>query len=250
MKKSNFIETHKQLGGTFLAGNNSQTPDYYEDPGSEAVHVRSSSGIIDLTGRGKLTISGKDHLKLLQGMLTNDMVKLEEGSGNHVAALTVKGRMLADIRAFKFEDIMIFDLEAGQQTVLAEHLNKFKLSYRAEIKDTTEDYLHFHICGPESANVVERVFNIDTSGLSEYSSKTASFNDSELFLIKINRTGETGFDIITGKEQENGLFLIITSEGKSAGLKPFGRDAFNTLRIEAGIPIHGIDMDENTIPRM
>ena len=248
MKKSNLIEIHRQLGGTFQAGNNSQTPDHYDDSGSEAVHVRRSSGIIDLTGRGKLTITGKDHLKLLQGMLTNDMVKLEAGSGNHVTALTIKGRMLADIRAFKFGDFMIFDLEAGQQKVLAEHLNKFKLSYKADIKDTTDDYLHFHICGPKAAEVIKSVFNIDTTGLKEYSSKTIAFIDSEFFLIKINRTGETGFDIIIAEEHGDGLFSKLINDGKAAGLKPFGSDALNTLRIEAGIPVLGIDMDENTIP--
>ena len=220
------------------------TPDSYGDPENETALVRSSSGITDLSYRGKLTISGKDHIKLLQGMLTNDMVKLETWSGNHVTALTVKGRILADIRAFKFPDFMFLDLEDGQQSVLAEHLNKFKLSYRAEIKDSTADFFHFHICGPESAENIKSLLKADTGGLTEYGSKTIDFNGSELFMIKINRTGETGFDLITSREHGEGLFGEFTGNG----IKPFGNLAFNTMRIEAGIPAYGIDMDENTIP--
>jgi len=248
MKKSNLAKLHKELGGVFLENNQSQTPDYYGQPESEIAHVRNSSGIVDLSGRGMLIISGKDHLKLLQGMLTNDMVKLEVGSGNHVVALTVKGRMLADIRAFKFQDFMLFDMESGLQTVLAEHLNKFKLSYKADIKDTTEDYIHFHICGPKSAELIESLFNIAAAELGEYGSKTVNYKNAELYLIKINRTAEMGFDLITGSEPGNGLFRELLVKGEAAGLKPFGSAALNTMRIEAGIPAYGIDMDENTIP--
>ena len=248
MKKSNLTEIHKELGGVFLEGNDFQTPDYYTQPDNEIIHTRQSSGITDLSGRGKLTISGKDHLKLLQGMLTNDMVKLEAGSGNHAIALNVKGRMLADIRAFKFEDFMLFDTEPDLQSALAEHLNKFKLSYRAEIKDSTLDYNHFHICGPGSGELLNEVFGLDTKKLKEYDSKTVEFNNTELFILKINRTGETGFDLIAETEPGSAVFRELLMRGEAAGLKPFGRTAFNSMRIEAGIPIHGIDMDENTIP--
>jgi len=248
MKKSNLAELHKELGGIFLEGNLSQIPNYYDNPDNEIIHIRNSSGIVDLSGRGKLTISGKDHLKLLQGMLTNDMVKLEVGKGNHAVALTVKGRMLADMRAFKFPDFMLFDTEPGLQTVLAEHLKKFKLSYKADIKDSTNDYLHFHICGPKSTDFVESEFQLSFSEFSEYDYKIIHINNAEIFLIKINRTGETGFDLITESGEAGKLFRDLLSKGEVAGLKPFGINALNTMRIEAGIPLFGIDMDDSTIP--
>jgi len=248
MKKSNLTELHEELGGIFLENNQSQIPNFYDNSENEVLHVRSSLGIVDLSGRGILTITGKDYLKLLQGMLTNDMVKLENGKGNHAIALTVKGRMLADMKAFKFPDFMLFDTEPGLQSVLAEHLNKFKLSYKADIKDTTNDYLHFHICGPKSNDFLESEFQISVSELNEYDSKEILINNAETFLIKINRTGETGVDLIIKSEEVSELFSNLLSKGEASSLKPFGIDALNTLRIEAGIPIYGIDMDDSTIP--
>jgi folate-binding protein YgfZ len=248
MKKSNLQYLHEELGGIFLDGNHSQTPDYYTKVEDEIVSVRNKMGIVDLTGRGKLKISGRDHLKLLQGMLTNDMIKLEVGKGNYAAALTVKGKMLADIRAFKFSDFILFDLEPRINIILGEHLTKFKLSYKADIDDLTGHYSHFHLCGPESAEFLESIFKLSTAGMNEYDFKTVLFNETEIYIIKINRTGETGFDLIAQIECSNPLWQNLLREQGNSGLNPFGKIALNSMRIEAGIPVFGIDMDENTIP--
>ena len=196
MNKSHLIKLNKEMGGIYLEDNTSLTPDYYTDSENEDINVRNNLGIVDLTGRGLLFLSGKDHIKLLQGMLTNDMVKLEVGKGNHAVALTVKGRMIADMRVFKFPDLMLIDTEPGLQTPLAEHLNKFKLSYRADINDSTDEYLHFHICGPKSTEFIESEFQLSASNLILYEYKNIHIEEKEAFLIKINRTGETGYDII------------------------------------------------------
>jgi len=248
MKKSNLQYIHEEMGGIFLDGNHSQTPDYYTKVEDEIKHVRNKMGIVDLTGRGKLKISGKDHLKLLQGMLTNDMIKLEAGKGNYAIALTVKGKMLADIRVFKFSDFIFFDLEPGINIILGEHLTKFKLSYKVDIDDLTGHYSHFHICGPQSAEFLDSIFKLTTAGLNEYDFETLQFNETEIYIIKINRTGETGFDLIADIECSNLLWKNLLREQRKSDLIPFGKIAFNSMRIEAGIPVFGIDMDENTIP--
>ena len=247
MKKSNLTDIHETLGGTFTE-NSPVVPEYYEGLENEVRQVREKSGITDLSGRGKLTVSGKDHLKLLQGMLTNDVVKLETGSGNHAAALTVKGRMLADMRTFKMEDKVLIDLDPGLEETLAGHLNKFKLSYRAEITNSTETYNHFHICGPESSSIVESMFGPSVSGLAEYGFIKADYNGSEILVIKLNRTGETGFDILTAADDGESFLSGVLEQFGPGELKPFGSAAFESLRIEAGIPLFGTDMDDSTIP--
>ncbi|HKQ32856.1 MAG TPA: aminomethyl transferase family protein, partial [Thermodesulfobacteriota bacterium] len=88
-------DIHESLGAEFIERGGSLVPESYGNPGDEYEAARNRVGISDLSDRGKLRLSGKDHLKFLQGMLTNDVLKLGEGDGMYAAILTVKGRMLS-----------------------------------------------------------------------------------------------------------------------------------------------------------
>lgn len=248
MNRSEILNIHKELGGFYSVENKTYTPDYYTDVNKEPEHVRSNAGIIDLTGRGKLKISGRDHLKLLQGMTTNDVIKLGYEKGNHAAALTAKGRMVADFNTFKFRDFVILDLEPGLNKNLIEHLIKFRLSYKADIEDLTHNFSHFHVCGPNSNHILEKFSKIPVARMTEYDIRTIKNENTDIYLVKLNRTGETGFDLILDIENGGIVLTEILNISGDMHIKPFGKIAFNTLRIEAGKPAFGIDMNEDTIP--
>jgi len=215
---------------------------------SEVKSVRNNAGLIDLSHRGKLKLSGKEHLNLLQGMLTNDVIKLKKFKGLYATSLTAKGKIIADMRLHKLDDNIILDLESHISKKFRQYLLKYKLSYKVDIEDLTRKRSLFHLCGPNSTEVLKRSFNLGQDLLDEFDLLKLTEQSRELLVAKINRTGETGYDIYADEDKGSSLWLRILKSNSTYGLKPFKLETMDTLRIEAGIPILGKDMDENTIP--
>ncbi len=219
----------------------------YTDISSEVESVRNSAGIIDLSQRGKLKLSGEEHLKLLQGMLTNDVIKLKTSEGVYATSLTPKGKMIADMKVHKLRDNVILDLEPHVTEEFYKYLLKYRLSYRADIEDVTQKLSLFHVCGPDAVHVIKQIFDTVREPLNEFDS-VRSEGDGTALIIKINRTGETGYDIYADKNEGKDIWSDMIGSSSVDGFRPFGSEAMEVLRIEAGIPVLGKDMDENTIP--
>lgn len=242
MAKNRLLEFEKSLNATIRNTGNFPVPENYGDFTNEVTSSRKGICFSNISNRGKLKISGKDHLKLLNGMITNDILKLPPGSGMKACILTNKGKMISDMRVFKDEDSVYFDLEPQLNSKVSEHLLKFRLSYKAEVVDLTEEFQLLHIFGPGISRVVSEKFGISNSTLCEYD----HLNIDGLKFFKLNRTGETGFDVLFNQQNEDVIFDLLSDT--ELQFQPTGSRAMNVLRIEAGIPEYGQDMDENTIP--
>ncbi|MEM7009755.1 MAG: aminomethyltransferase family protein [Thermodesulfobacteriota bacterium] len=248
MKELPLNELHKSLGANFGEYFGYNMPLDYGDWQSEYDSVRSSAGIIDLSARGKLRLSGKDHLKFLQGMLSNDVIDLEPGKGNSATVLTVKGRMIADMRVYKQADSILLDLDPGLNEKVCELLKKFRLSYKADIDDITDTYGLISLQGSSSGKLLELLFGQDFSLMQQYDHMEKDFAGHKITIACLSRTAEKGFDIYIANEGLKPLWEEFCSRGEELGIKPFGYTALNTLRIEAGLAVYGIDMDESNIP--
>ena len=248
MKKLALNEVHKLSGANFGEFSEWLVPTNYGDKMSEYQAVRENLGIIDLSSRGKLRLSGKDHLKFLQGMLSNDVMKLEEGKGVYATILTVKGRMISDMKVYKDKESVLLDLEPGLNQKVLELLTKFRLSYKANIDDISETTGLISIQGPKAHKLLESLLEETISKMKEYDFIKRDFRGSELTIVSVNRTGEKGFDLFIDNEDVQHLWEELLEKGRELNTLPFGYDTLNTLRIEAGIPLYNIDMDENNIP--
>ena len=241
-KKTPLYDRHAARGAIFAETGGFFLPKHYGDPVEEAKTVRNSVGIIDISSRGKLKISGADHVKFLQGMLTNDVKEKLPGRGVYAAVLTPKGKMISDMRVFKGEDSVYIDMEPGMGGNIAQLLRKFRLSYKAEVVDATEDYCALHICGPGCGEFITKRLGISTGQMNEYD----HLSRGKATVMKLNRTGETGFDVLFKNRSAEELWNLLLENPESPGLS--GQEALEILRIEAGIPVYGKDMDISTIP--
>ena len=241
-KKTPLYTRHAARGAVFGETGGFLLPKHYGDPGGEAKAVRDSMGIIDISSRGKLMLRGADHVKFLQGMLTNDVKEKLPGTGVYAAILTPKGKMISDMRVFKNEGSVYIDTEPGMGVDVAQLLRKFRLSYKAEVVDVTEDYCALHTCGPGCGEFITERLGINTEQMNEYDHRACG----DVTLMKLNRTGETGFDVLFENRCAEEIWDLLLESSPTAGLS--GQEALEILRIEAGIPVYGKDMDISTIP--
>lgn len=248
MKSLPLNEVHESLQANLTDLYGWSVPLNYGDELSEYKSVREGVGIIDLSSRGKLRLSGKDHLKFLQGMLSNDVMKLEEGKGMYATILTVKGRMISDMRVYKESESVLIDLEPGLNQKVLELLTKFRLSYKANIDDITENTGLISIQGPQASKLLELLIEEKVPQMEQYDFMQKEALGYLLTIVSVNRTGEEGFDIYVGNDGLQDLWQALVEKGGELNVRPIGYNALDMLRVEAGIPLYGVDMDESNIP--
>jgi aminomethyltransferase len=248
MKKTPLYDIHFSKGAVFSDFSGWLMPKSYGAPLEEYAGVRNGVGIADLSHRGKLCLSGKEHIKFLQGMVTNDINKLKEGEGLYATLLTPKGRMISDMRVYHRGESLFLDLEPSLNEKVRDLLARYRLSYKANIEDITESLCLISIHGPNSRRLIEKVLNGGILKLKEYEFLIKEIDGSQAMIVKANRTGEDGYDIFISTDRVKTVWESLVENGGEFGLRPVGLDAMEILRIEAGIPRYSIDMDDNTIP--
>jgi glycine cleavage system T protein len=241
-------EVHESLGAVFLKRGGWLVPESYGDSPAEYEAVKKRAGLMDLSDRGKLRLGGKEHLKFLQGMITNDVSALEDGQGMYAAILTVKGRMVSDMGVYREKETVLLDLEPGLNNKVGDLLKKYRLSYKASIDDLTESTGLLSVQGPEAYRLAVDIAGEENPLSNRYDHVKRIVDGTEIMIVRAGRTGEDGYDFYVPSGELSRIWGLLMERGKEYGITPAGSKALDTLRIEAGIPVYGTDMDEDTIP--
>ncbi len=209
--------------------------------------VRNHVGIIDLSDRGRFKIKGNDQLKFLQSMITNNVLALKPQEGMYATILNAKGKILSDMHIYRLDDHLIIDLETGYDTVVQDILLKHKFMADISIENMTQNYNLYSLHGISSKELLQKTFNIQLPLFKEYSCTPIKYNDVEILIISRNRTGEKGYDLITSSSYGKDIWNLLLQNGKEYSIGLFSKDTLDILRLEAGIPVYGIDMDDSVI---
>jgi len=248
MNKLLLHDIHEQNGAEFEEFKGWLLPSKYRGVKEEYLNSTGGIGVIDMSNRGKLRLSGKEHIKFLQGMLSNDVLNLETGKGVYSTLLTIKGRMIADMYVFKDKDYVFIDLEQDLNKVVFELLMKYRLSYKVVLDDVTDNFVLLSFIGPKSADYLSSFFDKDLSVLETKCFINIDFDSTSITVVKMRRSRLGGFDVYIPIEKLVIMKDILFSEFDNKKPMFIGYDAFEVLRVEAGIPKYRIDMDEKTIP--
>lgn len=244
MNQSTLYEIHKSIGARFTELHGWEIPAHYGDPAAEHLAVRDSAGIMDMTHRGKISVSGKDRAKFLQNILSQDINKLTPGTGGHATLLNTKGHMLAYMRIFSYEDSFLIDTEPGETDKIIQILNRYLFREDVKIEDVTLKYGLVTVQGPNSREIICRISGTDIKEMEDCSHVNLMINGINCNIARTTYTGEEGYSIYAPWDSIHGVWETMGG----SEITPFGHDTFETLRIEAGIPIYSVDMDEDTIP--
>ena len=249
MKQSRLHDHHVRLGGTFVDVTGWTMPVHYGDPAAEHRAVRQAVGIADLSHRGKARVTGEDRVKWLQSVISNDILPLQPGQGRYSSFLTHKGKMLTYFRCYMQADaVMLEDVgEIGDATYSA--LRKFLLyGTKAKMENCAESWGLLLISGPKAAIVLKAAFGTDVEDLRPVSFVSATIGGQQAFVIRTEETGEQDYEVLIPAD---GLVIAwerLLDAGARHGIKPVGRQALEMLRIEAGIPKAGPDLNEEIVP--
>lgn len=249
MKQSRLHEQHRALGATFGETAGWEMPLHYGAAEAEHAAVRQGVGVTDLSHRSRLNVTGDDRLKWLQSIISNDILPLKPGQGVYSSFLTHKGKMLTYFRIYALADsLMLEDVgEIGETTFQA--LRKFLLyGTKAKMENWTESWGLLLLSGPKTAELIKTAFGAEVGSLQPLTFVTQEIAGQQALLIRTEETGETDVELLIPSAGMTAAWEKLWSTGRPMGLKPFGTEAREMLRMEAGLPKAGPDLNEEIVP--
>ena len=204
--------------------------------------ARNGCAVIDAGFRALLRVTGSDRAQFLQGMLTQEMVKRAPGGGVHAAYLTIQGRVVSDMRAYILDDQIWLDLPVQRRTIVKETLERYIVADDVELLDDDAVVPLRCIEGHRSDEVAQAVFCAAVA-LAPLEHAERVYEGGKVRIAATTHSGEKGFLVFGAASAAEKLWESCVA----AGAVPVGMETLEALRIEAGIPWCGRDMDESTL---
>ena len=204
--------------------------------------------LFDRSDRTRMRISGPKAAELLTGMVTNDVSALTPGEGQYAAALTPKGKIVADLRIFALEDAFLVDTSAAAAPGWKDMVRKYVNPRIAPYHDVTSELSDVGVFGRSSRSIVSRVMEVDDrdlTALTPYANIARPFGDVTAIIARVPEMDLDGFEIFTPTDSAASLEASFRAAGVAVG----GKDTWEIARIESGRPQWGVDMDDTTLPQ-
>ncbi|HEY8204132.1 MAG TPA: glycine cleavage T C-terminal barrel domain-containing protein [Pyrinomonadaceae bacterium] len=201
------------------------------------------AGLIDLSSRGRILVSGAEAVMFLNGLITNDMKSLAANAWMPAAFANVQGRLLAAVRIIHCQDGFLIDTESKTRDAVIKLVERFTLAGDFKVTDLSTEMALLSVQGAKAAAVVRSVLGEEAANVQHQCVTTAQFEGTALTVIRDTHTAEDGFDLFVEASAGAKLRDALTN----AGATSVGEDTLETLRIEAGIALYGVDMDENNV---
>jgi folate-binding protein YgfZ len=212
--------------------------------------ARRGAVVIDRSGEGRLRITGADRVTWLQGLLTNDIAALAPGQGCYAAYLTPQGRMISDLRVLATEDAILLDVPAIARAPVLARLEQFIITEDVLVEDVTPVIARLGLHGPRSGAVLETAlgsfpgFSPRLRSLAEHAHAAVEVEGAPVVVAGARDIGVPGIDLYCDAEQTTAIAAALFA----SGAVDIDAETWDTLRIEAGRPLFGLDMDTETIP--
>lgn len=216
--------------------------------------AREGAAVLDRATRGRVLLTGSDRLTYLQGLLTNDIAGLAPGTGCYAALLTPQGRMISDMRVFELGDSALLDVPGALAPRVAAHLTDFVFSEDVVVQDVSGTQSHLTLLGSASADaLVRRSSSAENASvcsaaelrrLRAYENRRCRIGAAAAVVASNDDFGVPALDLFVDTALKPAILSALTD----AGVTAIDDDIADVLRIEAGTPQFGADMDKDTIP--
>jgi len=196
--------------------------------------LREECGLLERE-RGAIDVLGPDGAEYLQGQLTNDVEALGVGEGQYAALLDRKGHMQTDLRVLRVgEGAILLDMESGTKDAALRHLTMYSIGRDVQVGDATAERAFLSLIGPRSAEIA------GTAPLPEFANEATKLASVDVVAVGTR----DGIDILFPAAERERVIAALTD----AGAVEVSPEAVEILRVEAGVPRFGAEMDAGTMP--
>jgi folate-binding protein YgfZ len=213
--------------------------------GSEYRALVDACALAARVDRATVTVAGERPAEMLNGLVTQKVVGLA-GSGRHALLLTPKGRVLTDLRVFPRADELQLDVPATGLPNLLGAFQKYLPPIYARYEDVSDRLRQLGVYGPAAAEAARTVLGADVPtehlGVRELESAGAP-----VLVVRSRRLAGDGVEFILPGDAAAPLAEALLSEVTALGGRAVGARALEVVRVESGVPLYGVDMDESNL---
>ncbi len=243
---SDLRDRQREAGAIFTAVPSNSTDDpglplHFGDPREEYAAAVTGAALFDWSDHGLIELTGKDRVTFLHNFCTNDIKRLAVGHACEAFVTNVKGRILGHISIEASDTALRLDAGPGSPERLCAHLERYIINEDVTVADLSTEWGELLVMGPSAASSLSRDFAdvTDLKSLQHFEKQSVEGRTR----VSRRDVGSQSAYVISALRGELGA---IWNQLSRAGVRPAGSAAWSALRIEAGLPIYGIDLtDEN-----
>jgi len=248
VKRTPLASLHRKLGARMTEFGGFAMPLSYRGIIEEHLAVRHAAGLFDLSHMGEFHIEGPRALPLLERALTNSAARLTDGQAQYTI-------MCAD-DAGTIDDLIVYRLTA-EHYMLCVNASNIATDWAwltalnrdgATITDRSDDTALIALQGPRAVAILARVTTLPLASIGRFRTADGEVAGVSSLVARTGYTGEDGFEVFCAAADAERLFDALMTAGDPEGLQPCGLGARDTLRMEAGLPLYGHELDRATSP--
>lgn len=216
----------------------------FGDTRAEFDALRRACGIYDLGWRSKFIVSGKDRVRWLNGMITNNIRDLQEGRGNYSFLLTPQGRIQGDLYAYNRGEYLILGSERFQTPAMLDRLKKYIIMDKVEIEDVSDRLTAIGVQGPKTRDIFAAA-GFNTPEVEPMQVADFVWHDMGLSVTRMADEKFLTFELWMSADNAPAVWDALVA----ASAAPVGMDTLELLRVAAGIPRYGLDITDRDLPQ-
>jgi glycine cleavage system T protein (aminomethyltransferase) len=245
LKRTPFYAMHLALNAKMVPFAGFEMPVQYPT-GITAEHkaVREGVGVFDVSHMGEFEVTGPDRNGFVQRITCNDVGTLEPGQAQYSALLTEKGTFIDDCLVYRFEDRIMLVVNAANLAKDWKHVVGRKQG-NVRLRDISDEVGLLAVQGPAAERLVASLASVDVKSIAYYHFVDGKVAGVQCFISRTGYTGEDGFELYCRSADGEKLWHALVGAGRAV---PCGLGARDSLRLEAGLPLYGNDIDDTVTP--
>jgi aminomethyltransferase len=243
------VERHRSLGGRLIDFAGWEMPVQYSSILDEHRAVRERVGLFDLSHMGEVWVSGPGAATGLGAALVSDPARLAEGRAHYSMICAEDGGIIDDLIVYRVaEERFMVVPNASNRVAVVEALGQRLEGHDAAMDDASLRTSLVAVQGPRAAELLTPLTDVDLTSLRYYAIAEGHAVGEPAFIARTGYTGEDGFELFVEWEAAVPIWDRLLSEGERMGIMACGLGARDTLRLEAGMPLYGNELDRDTNP--
>ncbi|MDO8750060.1 MAG: aminomethyltransferase family protein [Dehalococcoidia bacterium] len=246
MTRTPLHNIQQRSGAAFVHHFGWEVASTFGDAAAEYQAARQGAALLDRSYVGRIRITGKDALDLINRLSSNKVDILPSGTGAGTVLPTSKGRIIDLIHLFATEDHLLMLTSPQTRRQVADWIDTYTFSEEIALDDVTEDTDMITLLGPGAPALLERLTGTPVAHLEPYASTHVLIDGVPALLLRTDPAGSPGYDLMTSADQGEVLWRALATPG--TGATPVGEATYNVLRVEAGVPRYGWELSDEVNP--
>ncbi len=232
--------------GEYTAGEyrGATTAARFGDPQAEFAELRGGCGVYDLGFRAKISLTGGDRTRWLNGMVTNNVRDLSVDRGVYAFLLNPQGHILGDMFAFNRGESILVDTDCAQAEKILATFDHYIIMDDVEVTNLSEQVTALGIAGPKAGEVVAAA-GFAVTDMQALQAKSATWQSAECTLVRGEDAERPAYEVWIAPDKVRQLWDALLA----AGAGRVGSEALEMLRIVSGTPRYGVDIRERDLPQ-